>query len=216
MRISAIIFLSLLLAAPYTAHAAYEPNDNYSTLVVSYQRSTFANPLCIGSECHEGVAGPSAVYARQLLPNFAAGLSGAYLQSSARTSTLKSTYVSGFAQVMVGLGRIFDVGASFSVLGTSFEACNTLTAICTTAEDYGNDIGVFGKMFLTDTRSVSLTLSYDTIMLHNAPNQSVAALSLLTIVAKQHRFRFSLDRVYDSSGNPVSGGAGLGYSFMVF
>lgn len=216
MRLFAIFTMSPLLAVPLAAQAAYEPNDNYSTLVVSYQRTNFSSPICIGTDCHEGVVGPSAVYASQVLPNLALGLSGSYLQSSGRSSTIKSTSASAFAQVLAGLGRKFDVGASFSVLGNSLQLCNTLTAVCVTADDYGNDIGVFGKFFFNDTRSFSLMLSHDTLLLHNAPNQSVAALSLVAIIARQHRFRLTFDRVYDSSGNPVSDGASLGYSFVVF
>ena len=56
-----VLGAALCLLGITNALAQYEPNDNYSTLVLSYQSSRFAEPVCIGLECHSGVAGPAAI-----------------------------------------------------------------------------------------------------------------------------------------------------------
>lgn len=196
-----------------SAFAQYEPNDNYSSLVLSFQSSNFAEPVCIGNECHEGVSGPAVVFARQIIPNLALGLAGSYLQSSGNTTSIKSTYGSVFVQGIAGLGSRVDVGASVAALRTTLELCSS---ICASASDNGTDLGVFGKVFLTDTRSVSVGLSYNSIYFQKSENQSIVALSLVTILARRHRLALTVDRVRDAGGNAVSGGYGFGYSYLVF
>lgn len=195
------------------ALAEYEPNDNYSSLVLSFQSSKFAEPVCVGNECHEGVSGPAVVFARQIIPNLALGVAGSYLQSGGNTSSIKSTYGSVFVQGIAGLGSRVDVGASVAALRTTLELCS---GNCASASDNGTDLGVFGKVFLTDSRSVSAGLSYHAISFQKSENQSIVTLSLVTILAKRHRLALSVDRVRDSSGNAVSGGYGFGYSYLVF
>lgn len=201
------------------AFAEYEPNDNYSSLVLSYQSTTFANPVCIGTidiECHAGLAGPSVVFARQIIPNLALGLAGSYLQSNGNTSSIKSTNGSAFVQGVVGLGRRVDAGASVAVLSSKIELCSSNPDSCATTSDTGTDLGVFGKVFLNDMRSLSVGLSYNSISFRKSESQSVVALSLVTILARRHRLAFSVDRVRDSGGNAVSGGYGFGYSYLVY
>jgi hypothetical protein len=207
-------FILLLQSASALADA--DPNDNYSNLVLSYQNATFANKVCINNECHTQVSGPAALFSQQVVPNLALGLSGSYLQSSGRISSVGSTHLSAFAEALAGAGPAVDVGASFALLNSSLRLCDTVNNNCTSYDDSGNDVGVFGKVFLNDSRSVSLTLAYDAISWHQSQNQSVETLSLVSIFAKHHRFALSVDRVQDSSGNPVSSSAGLGYSFLVF
>lgn len=201
---------------PAIALAQYEPHDNYSSLIMSYQSSTFANKVCVNNECHTGVTGPAGVLTQQLVPNLAVGLGGSYLQSVGRISSVRNTHISAFAELLAGLGSMVDVGTSFSVLQSSLQLCDTVNNNCTSYDDSGNDLGVFGKVFLNDIRSVSLSLAYDAISWHESQNQSVYTLSLVSIFAKQHRLTLSVNRVQDSSGNPVSGSAGLGYSYLVF
>ena len=210
--------LGTLLAAfiGTNALAEYEPNNNYSSLVLAYQSTNFATPVCIGSECHDGLAGPSIVYAQQIISNLALGISGSYLQSSGNTSSITSTNISPFVEVIAGLGNKVDVGSSVAVLNTNFKLCSTNPDTCSSTSDTGSDLGVFGKVFLNDAKSINVGLSYNVINFQKSSGQSIVGLSLVVILAKQHRLDFSVDRVRDSSGNAISGGFGFGYSFLVF
>lgn len=212
------VFIGTILVAIgiSSALAEYEPNDNYSSLVLSYRSTTFANPVCVGNDCHTGLSGPAAVYSQQIMPNLALGLSGSYLQSGGNSSTLKSTGGSVFAEVIAGIGRDVDVGASLAALVSTTELCSVNPDSCTSTQDTGTDVGVFGKLFLNDSKSLSLALSYDSIVYQKAPNQSVVVLSLVTVLAKHHRLALSFDRVRDSGGNAISGGYGFGYTYLVF
>lgn len=205
---------TLCLFGITNALAEYEPNDNYSTLVLSYQSSRFAEPVCIGLECHKGVAGPAVIYARQIIPNLALGLSGSYLQSSGNTSSIKSTNGSAFVQGIMGLGSSVDVGASVAALRTTLELCTT--SVCSSTSDTGSDVGVFGKVFLTKEKSLSVKASYNYISFQKSENQSIVALSVVAILAKRHRLALSVDRSINASGTSVSGGYGFGYSYLVF
>lgn len=210
----------LCLLGITTALAEYEPNDNYSTLVLSYQSSRFAEPACIttgsGVECHEGVSGPAVIYARQIIPNLALGLSGSYLQSSGNISSIKSTNAAVFVQGIAGLGSSVDIGASVAALRTTLDLCASNPGVCSSTSDTGTDLGVFGKVFLNKAKSVSTTLSYNHISFQKSESQSIVALSLVAILAKRHRLAFSVDRSINASGTSVSGGYGFGYSYLVF
>lgn len=206
----------LALCGTANAYAAYQPNDNYSSLVLSYQSSGFADPICIASDCHDGVSGPAAVYARQIIPNMALGVSGSYLQSSASNSSIKSTTGSVFVQGIMGLGSRVDIGASVAVLRTILELCVTSPQACASSGDTGTDLGVFGKVFLNNTKSASATLSYNRINFQDSPQQSIVGLSFVAVLARRHRLALSVDKTLDASGKPVSGGYGFGYSFLVF
>jgi hypothetical protein len=216
------IILQAILAAVLCAFgiqgalADFAPNDNYSSLVLSYRSTSFANPVCIGNDCHTGVSGPAAVFARQLIPNLALGLSGSYLTSSGTSSTLTSTGVSVFAEAIAGIGRRVDVGAVVALLSSSMELCARNPDSCISSHDTGTDLGVFGKVFLNDIRSVSLGLSYDSIAYQKSATQSVVVLSLVTVLEKHHRLTFSADKTLDSGGNPISGGFGFGYSYLMY
>jgi hypothetical protein len=212
-----ILGAALAIFGVANAYAEYEPNDNYSSLVLSYQSSKFADPVCIGNECHEGVSGPVVVFAQQIIPNLALGLSGSYLQSSGSSSSIKSSHGSAFVQGIAGLGSRVDVGASIAALRTRLELCASNPGVCASSSDTGTDVGIFGKVFLNDRKSLSVALGYNTVSFQNAAHdQSVIALSVVTILAKYHRLAVSVDRVRDASGDPVSGGLGLGYSYLVY
>lgn len=215
-----LLGVALCLLGITTAFAEYEPNDNYSKLVLSYQSSRFAEPVCVptgsGIECHEGVVGPAAIYARQIIPNLALGVAGSYLQSSGNASSIKSTNGSVFVQGIAGLGSSVDVGASVAALRTALQRCISNTAVCNSSSDSGTDVGVFGKVFLNNAKSVSATLSYNSISFQKLENQSIVALSLVTILEKRHRLALSVDRSISASGTSVSGGYVFGYSYLVF
>lgn len=201
------------------AYAEYEPNDNYSSFVLSYQSSNFANPICLGTtviECHGGVSGPAAVYARQIIPNLALGVSGSYLQSTGNTSSIKASNFSVFMQGIIGLGSRVDVGAIVAALNSKIELCSTNPDVCNATSDNGTDVGIFGKVFLNDAKSVNLGLSYDSVVYQKSEKQSVVALSLVSILAKRHRIALSVDKTLDSSGQVISGGYGFGYSYLVY
>lgn len=57
-----IFCTALVVSGISTALAQYEPKDNYSSPVLSCRSSTFANPVCLGSEGHSGLADPSFSY----------------------------------------------------------------------------------------------------------------------------------------------------------
>ncbi len=213
---SRVLFgLVLCILAAGKARAEYEPNDNYSSFIVSYQTSTFSSPVCIGGECHTQLAGPAIQYTKQAIPNLALGMSGSQLQSSGRSSSIKAGSVSAFAELLAGVGPSADAGASLAVLSTQTEYCTSIPNACTSTSDNGTSLGVFGKVFLDENKAVSLTLGYNSIFYQESPNQSVTALTLVTILAKQHRLAFTADRVRDAGGNQISGGLGLSYSYLL-
>ena len=207
---------SLCMIGISQSFADYYPNDNYSSLVLSYQSSAFANPVCINNECHKGVSGPAGVFSYQIVPNIALGLSGSYLQSSGNVSEIVATTGSVFVRGIAGVGRSVDIGASLAALRTNLELCSSNPASCSSSADKGTNIGVFGKYFLNDIRSMSVGLSYNYIAFQESPNQSIVTLSLVTILAKHHRLAFSVDKILNSNGTSVSGGYGFGYSYLVF
>lgn len=213
-KIKVITGMTLCVLSISSAHALDEPNDNYSSLILSLRSQSFSDPVCIGNECHTGWAGPAAVFSQQVIPNLALGLSGSYLQSSGAFSSITSTGISVFMEAIAGVGSSVDVGASVAALDSKVEMSSSNPAFSSSVHDTGNDVGVFGKVFLTDTRSVSVTLSYDAISYQKSGPQSVVGVSLVTIMAKHHRFALSVDKVRDSSGKLVSGGAGFGYSYL--
>jgi len=215
-NLQVILGIALCTLGISGALADYEPNDSYSTLILSYQSSTFATPVCIGIECHEGLSGPAVVYARQLIPNLALGLSGSYLQSVGSSSSIKSTTGSVFVQGIAGLGRRVDIGASVAALSTTLELCASNPSVCASTPDRGTDIGVFGKVFLNDMRSVTAGLGFNYIAMQKSSNLSIVTLSLVTILAKHHRLALSVDRVRESDTNSMSGGYGFGYSYLIF
>lgn len=211
-----ILAIALCAFGSTGALAQYEPNDNYSTFVLSYQSSKFSSPICINGECHESVSGPAVVYARQIFQNFALGMAGSQLQSSAKSSSVTSTNVSVFLQAIAGMGPGFDIGASVAGLNTSTELCTVIPNACSSASDIGTDLGVFGKAFITEGKTLSLTLAYDAIYYQKLPNESIIGLSLVGILAKHHRLALSVSSVRDQSGNEISGGLGFGYSYIVY
>lgn len=213
IRLCAAIAMGALACT--NTYAQYEPNDNYSTFVLSYQSSKFATPVCVGGECHDSISGPVVVYARQIVPNFAVGVSGSQLQSSGKASSVKATDVSAFVQGIAGIGPSIDLGASVAAIHTSTDLCTSIPNTCSSTSDVGTDIGVFGKVFLTEHKTVSVNLSYDAIYFEKLPNQTIVGLSLVGIVAQHHRLAISTNSVRDASGNEISGGLGFGYSYIV-
>lgn len=210
-----IFGLALCTLAIPSARAEYEPNDNYSTFVVSFQTSKYSTPVNIGGELHDTLSGPAILYAKQAIPNLALGMAGSQLRSSGRSSSIKASNISAFLQLLAGVGTTADVGTSVAVLSTSTEYCTSIPNACTSASDNGTDIGVFGKVFLADNHSLSLTLSYNALFYQKASNQSVIGLTLVTILAKKHRLSLAVNSVRDSGGSEVSGGMGLSYSYVL-
>lgn len=102
------------------------------------------------------------------------------------------------------------------MLSTATELCTSLPNTCSTSSDNGANLGVFGKVFLADKRALSLTLSYNTIHYQKFQNHSVIGLTLVSILAKYHRLAISVGRVRDASGNDISGGLGLSYSYLLY
>lgn len=209
----------LAVCSVFTVSSAFaldQPNANYSSLVLSYQSAQFADPICIDNECHSGVAGPSGVFTQQLVPNFALGLSGSYLQSKGNTSSITSSGTSVFMEGITGIGKSFDVGAVVAALNTSLELCSNITNSCATTRDTGTDVGVFGTAFLGKDRMFSVGLSYDAISYQKSANQSIIGLSFVAVLAKHHRLAISTHQTRNATGDAVSAGYGFGYSYLVF
>ena len=143
-------------------------------------------------------------------------MSGSQLQSAGRSSSIKETDVSAFLQAIAGMGPRFDIGASVAALNTSTDLCSQITNSCVNASDNGANIGVFGKVFLNENKSVNVTLGYNTVSFQKSSNQNIIGLTLVTILAKHHRVSVSTSRVRDSNGNDLSGGFGLSYSYLLY
>lgn len=211
------VMLATLLSAVgiVMAYAQAEPNGNYSAFSLSYRSTTFSTPICVGTECHAGLAGPSLVYAYQIIPNLALGATTSYLQSTGSISTLKSTANSIFLETIIGLGTYTDAGALVAPLATSLQACSNLTATCTMTDDTGTDLGVFVRLFLDDQLSSSVQLSYDQVTYQHSPSPTyIVGISLVTVLAKHHRLAVSADQIQDSNGNITSSNLGYGYSYL--
>jgi hypothetical protein len=193
-----------------------KPNANYSSLVLSFQTTKFETPVCLSNECHTGVSGPVGVFTQQLIPNFALGVSGSYLQSKGIASSITSTGTSVFMEGIAGVGPTLDVGVVVAALNTSLEYCSTNPDSCTTTRDTGTDLGVFGTVFLGKEKAFSIGLSYDAISYRQSANQSIIGLSFVAVLAKHHRLALSTYQTRNASGNAVSAGYGLGYSYLVF
>jgi len=199
--------------------AEYEPNYDYSSLVLSYRNTKFADPVCIGFidiECHTGLSGPAIDFTRQIIPNLALGVAGSYLQSIGNISSIKATNGAAYAQAIAGLGRRVDIGVSVAALISNTELCSAEAGICSTSNDTGTDLGVFTKVFLNYARTVSVGLSYNSVFFQKSGNQSIVGLSLDTILARHHRLAFASYRTLDTSGHLISGGYGFGYSYLVY
>ena len=206
-----IIFYACCISS---AFAVDEPNGNYSSLILSYRSSTFAKPVCVGTECHSGLSGPAVAFSQQIIPNLAIGLSGSDLQSNGTSSTLRATGSSVFLQVIAGIGRFVDVGAAVAALHSGTRVCLLNPSLCTSTDDTGRDLGIFGLLFLNNEKSTSISLSYDSIAYQNLADQSIAGLSLVTVLAEHHRLAVSIDQTQDSSGKAISSGLGFGYSYL--
>lgn len=196
------------------ALALDDPNGNYSSLVLSYRNMTFADPVCVATECHTGVAGPAAVFSRQIAPNLAWGLSGSYLQSNGNVSSLKSSSGSVFLLAVAGIGPATDVGITVAALRYSTEICTVNPGLCTLNDDSGRDIGAFWTLFLSDV--LSMSLNYDSASYQYSANQSNAGLSMVAVLAEHHRLSFAANKTLERSGRPLSNGIeyGFGYSYL--
>lgn len=197
-----------------SAHAIDEPNGNYSSLILSYRSLVFATPVCVGNECHTELSGPAAVFSHQIIPNLAFGLSGSYAESSGNSSALKSSASSVFLEAIAGMGTFVDVGATIAALRSTLQVCLLNPTTCISNDDTGTDAGVFGMLFLDESKSTSITLNYDSISYKKSAHQSIVGASLVTILAEHHRLALSANQARDSSGKQLSAGYGFGYSYL--
>lgn len=210
-----VLGVFVFVNAMSAAVAQIEPNSSYSSFYLSYSTTTFANPVCIGNECHTGVSGPALAYSYQFVPNLAVGVSGSSAQSLGNSSSLKLTGGSIFVEAVMGVGSYMDIGAIASPLFTTLEKCSTLTSACTSTDNAGTDIGVFGKFFISEHKATSIELGYDAVSYQNSPGQlSIIGISLVTVLAEHHRLALSASHARDSNGNATSDNFGYGYSYL--
>lgn len=196
-----------------SAYSIDEPNAGYSSLILSYRSLVFANPVCVGNECHTGMSGPALVFSHQIIPNLAFGLSGSYAESSGKSSALKSSCSSVFLQAIAGIGSFVDVGVIVAALRSTMQICLLNPTICASADDTGTDAGVFGMFFLDELKSTSVTLSYDSISYKKSASQSTVGVSFVTVLAEHHRLALSANQARDSGGNSLSAGYGYGFGY---
>lgn len=207
---------ALTILTTSNAWALGKPNANYSSLVLSFQSTKFETPVCLSNECHSGVSGPTGVYTQQLVPNFALGVSGSYLQSRGNASSITSTGTSVFMEGIAGIGTSLDVGAVVAALNTSLTYCTSNPDNCVSTRDTGTDLGVFGTVFLGREKAYSIGLGYDAIRYRDSASQSIIGLNFVAVLAKHHRLALSTYQTRNDSGGAVSTGYGLGYSYLVF
>lgn len=216
MKVIVLSGISVILACTLNvAYAQGTPNGSYSAFSLSYRNTTLSTPICVANECHSALAGPSMLYAYQLMPNLVLGAALSSVQSTGSSSTLKSTSNSFFIESVAGLGSYADVGVLLAPLATSLQACSTLIPSCTVTNDSGIDIGVFGKVFLDETQRNSIELSYDSVSYQRSATQTfIIGLSLVTVLGDHHRFSLAAEQIQDSNGNNTSNNLGYGYSYL--
>ncbi|KAF0206492.1 MAG: hypothetical protein FD173_182 [Gallionellaceae bacterium] len=197
-----------------SAYSIDEPNANYSSLILSYRSLVFANPVCVGNECRTGLSGPALVFSHQVIPNLAFGLSGSYAESNGRSSALKSSGSSVFLEAIAGMGSFVDVGVIVAALHSTMQVCLLNPTTCISTDDTGTDAGVFGMLFLDESKSTSVTLSYDSISYKKSTHQSIVGVSLVTILAEHHRLALFANKARDSGVKQLSAGYGFGYSYL--
>jgi hypothetical protein len=212
-KVGASIFLIAFSIS--TALADGEPNGNYTYAGVSLISSTFATPLCVGTECHKGLGGVGLNLAFQVIPNVAVSLSSAAAQSTGSQYTLKSSAGGIFVEFIAGLGSSVDIAAILGSLSSTAQICTTSSNVCNSVSDTGSDFGLFGKLWLNESKNINVGLGFENYSYSKSTTKyTTAVLSLSAIPADNHEFDLSVSNTNDSNGNAVSSGVSLGYKYL--
>lgn len=207
------IFLFALSVS--TALADAEPNGNYSYAEISLGKSTFANPICIGTECHTGLGGLGLDVAYQVIPNIAISLNSGASQSTGSQYTLKSSGGGLYIAFIAGIGSALDVAAILGSLSSTTQVCTTSSNVCSSASDTGSDFGLYGKLWLNESKNINVGLGFENYSYSKSTTKyTTAVLSMSAIPADNHEFDFTVSNTKDSNGQAVSSAVSLGYKYL--
>jgi hypothetical protein len=209
-----VIFLFVFSAS--TVRAEYEPNTNYTSIGVNNYATKFETRTCltngVATECHSGVAGASASASFQIIPNIAISYSGSTAWSNSTYTSISSSGSALFLTAIVGLGSYVDVGAGVGSLSSSTKYCGSS---CVTTSDTGSDVGVFGKVWLSEGKRVNLGLAYESFSYSKSVIKYTAtSLSLGILPAANHEIDIVAGGVSDSNGYAVSSNFSVGYKYL--
>lgn len=198
-----------------TVLADGEPNGNYTYVGSSIYSTTFATPVCLGTECHKGLVGFGLDLAYQIIPNVAISYSVGSAQNKGSLYTLKSNGGGLFIAIIGGIGSSVDVAAIIGSLSSTSEICINSSGVCNSFSDTGSDVGLIGKVWLNEGKNVNIGLSYDNYSYSKSTlKYSTSALSLAFIPAHNHEIDVVVSNTMDSNGKNVSSGLTLGYKYL--
>lgn len=209
------IGLLLSISITSTVMADGEPNGNYTYAGVSIFSTTFAKPLCIGTECHPGLGGAAIDMQFQAIPNIAISISGAAAQSTGSQYTIKSSAGGVSVAFIAGLGTYVDVAAILGSVSSQAKICTTASNVCTSATDSGSQFGLAGKVWLNENKNINIGLSFSSAKYSKSTNNtSTAAFSLALIPSENHEFDIVSSSTSDNYGYALSSDFSVGYRYL--
>jgi hypothetical protein len=207
--------MGLMLATLASAAVAQEgiaPNGQYTSLGVSLFRTKYANEVCLGSECHQGVGGLAFHLSYQALPNLILGLNSASGRSSMSGSEIKESQGGLLVGFVMGVGDYFDIGGVLSPVNKKTEQCQG--AVCVNTEESGTNVGLFGKWWMNNEKTFNLGMQLDSYAYKNGSRYSSAALSVAYLLDGHHELSATGERLKDyATGDEVSSSFSLGYQY---
>lgn len=212
LKIFAVTSLSLGVSTAL-AQEGFTPNGNYSSVGFSLLRTKYANDVCIPlGDCHQGVGGLGLHVSYQAMPNLIVGLNNAAGQSTESVSTYKDSQGGLFVGFVLSVGDYFDVGGLVSPLTKKTESC--LGNLCLSAEDTGTEVGLFGKWWVNDEKTINIGMNLDSYSYSkNTTKYTSSALSLAYLLAGHHELSITGARLKDANGTDVSSSSSLGYNY---
>lgn len=211
VRIMVAIALGLS-ASSALAQEGLVPHGNYSSIGLSLSRTQYAVQKCVLLECHQGYGGLGFKVSYQLIPNMIIGLHTEGGQSSGTTTTIKESQGGVYVGFVVGVGSSFDIGGLYSPVNKKYETC--LGSLCGTSQDSGNNVGLFGKWWLNDSKTFNLGLNLDSYAYStDTKKYSSSALSVSYTLADHHEFSLTGARLKETSGNDVNSSSSLSYNY---
>lgn len=205
----------LFLFSISSALADGEPNGNYTYAGVSVNSTTFATPVCVGTECHKGLGGLGLDVSYQIIPNIAILLNSGASQSTGNQYTLKSSGGGLFVALIAGVGSVADVAVILGSISSTSQICTTSSNVCSSYSDTGTDVGLYGKLWLNEDKNFNVGLGFENYSYSKSTTKyTTAVFSLAAIPADNHEFDLSVSNTNDSNGKAVSSGVSLGYKYL--
>lgn len=187
-----------------------EPNGKYSSIGVAFISNTPENPLCIGTDCHKELMGAEFGLSYQVIPNLVIGLSSASAQSNHSNSNISATSGELYLGLVVGIGAVVDVGAKFGSFSSTTKVCTMSPSTCSSGDDTGSDLGLFGRVWIDPQKTVDIGLSYN----KSSTKYSTWAIGITKLILEHHELNASTYKTVDSNGFNASSGYSLGYSYL--